>query len=96
MDLLSRDNPRHKDWKLHSEVVAQVWERYGQAKLDLFLSVESAGQGALMGLDALAHEWLCVILYAFPPLELITPTLAKECERGLTLILIAPRWQGKH
>ena len=101
-DLLSRGNPRYKDWKLHSEVVAQIWGRYGQAKVDLFASEENAqcplfysltGQSAPLGLDALAHEWPCVLLYAFPPLELITPTLARVWERGLTLILIAPRWQ---
>lgn len=104
-DLLSRGNPRYKEWKLHSGVVAQVWERYGRATVDLFASAENAqcplffsltGQSAPMGLDALAHEWPRVLLYAFPPLELITPTLARVRERGLTLILIAPRWQGKH
>ena len=97
-DLLSRGNPRYKDWKLYSEVVAQIWKRYGRAKVDLFTSEESAqcplfysltGQSAPMGLDALVHEWPCVLRYAFPPLELITPTLARVWERGLTLILMA-------
>ena len=53
-------------------------------------------QGTPLGLDALAHEWPRVLLYAFPPLELITPTLSRVRERGLALILIAPRWPGKH
>lgn len=30
-----------KDWKLHSEVVAQIWGRYDKAKVDLFVSVPS-------------------------------------------------------
>ena len=80
VDLLSRGN----DWKLHSEVVAQVWERYT-------LTVQSAH----MRLDALVDEWPCVVLYAFTPLELMIPTLVRVWERGLTLILIVPCWQGK-
>lgn len=104
-DLLSRGNPRYKEWKLHREVVAQIWRRYGRARVDLFASAENTqcplffsltDQSAPMGLDAMAHEWPRVLLYAFPPLELITPTLARVRERNLTLILIAPRWQGKH
>lgn len=35
------------------------------------------------GLDASAHEWPRVFLYAVPPLELITPTLTRVRERGL-------------
>ena len=49
-----------------------------------------------MGIDVLAHEWPQVLLYAFPPLALIPPTLARVRERGLSLILIAPYWPGKH
>ena len=103
-DLLSRGTPRYKDWKLHSEVVNQIWEIFGRAEIDLFASEENTqctlfysltGQSAPMGIDALAHEWPRVLLYAFPPLELITPTLARVRERGLSLILIAPRWPGK-
>ena len=49
-----------------------------------------------MGVDALAYEWPRVQLYAFPLLALISPTLARVRERGLSLILIAPHWLGKH
>ena len=103
-DLLSRGNPRYGDWTLHSDVMAQIWLRNGQAKVDLFASGENAqcsmffslrDRNAPLGIDALAHQWPHVLLYAFPPLELITPTLARVRERGLSLILIAPRWPGK-
>ncbi len=47
---------------------------------------------ASLGVDALAHPWPEVLMYAFPPLCLIIPTLAKVREKGLSLILIAPRW----
>lgn len=30
-----------------------------------------------MGIDARAHEWLLVLLYAFPRLALIPPMLAR-------------------
>ncbi|XP_076137379.1 uncharacterized protein LOC143119644 [Alosa pseudoharengus] len=103
-DLLSRGNPRYGDWKLHSDVVAQIWLRTSRAKVDLFASEENAqcpmffslrDQKAPLGIDALAHQWPHVLLYAFPPLELITPTLARVREQSLSLILVAPRWPGK-
>ncbi|XP_041931407.1 LOW QUALITY PROTEIN: uncharacterized protein LOC121695003 [Alosa sapidissima] len=105
-DLLSRGNPRYGDWKLHSDVsnLAQIWLRTGRAKVDLFASEENAqcpmffslrDQKAPLGIDALAHQWPHVLLYAFPPLELITPTLARVREQSLSLILVAPRWPGK-
>lgn len=103
-DLLSRGNARYKDWKLHSDVVAQIWSRFGQAKVDLFASRENAqcplffslrDRNALLGVDAFAHEWPRTPLYAFPPLDLITPTLIRVREWSLSLILVAPRWPGK-
>lgn len=75
-DLLSRGDPHYKDWKLHSEVVAWIWERYSEVRVDLFTSEENAqcplfycltDQSAPMRLDALEHEWPRVLLYAFPP-----------------------------
>ena len=104
-DLMSRGHPRYKDWKLHVVVVNQIWEKYGRAEVDLFASEENTqcplfysltGRSAPMGLDALAYEWPRVLLYAFPPLELIIPTLARVREKGHALILIAPRWPGKY
>ena len=104
-DLLSRGSPRYKDWKLHGEVTMQIWRKFGLAQVDLFASEENAqcpmfysltGQNAPMGGDAIAHEWTQVLLYAFPPVNLITPTLARVRERGHALILIAPRWLGKY
>ena len=37
-----------------------------------------------------------MLLYAFPPLSLISPTLERVRGQGLSLILIAPRWSSKH
>ncbi|KAL6475051.1 hypothetical protein MHYP_G00160910 [Metynnis hypsauchen] len=104
-DLLSRGNPLYRDWRLHPQVVAQLWQRYGQAALDLFASREKAhcplyfsllDGNAPLGVDALAHPWPNILLYAFPPLSLISPTLVRVRDQGLSLILIAPHWPSKH
>ncbi|XP_025766655.1 uncharacterized protein LOC112848041 [Oreochromis niloticus] len=100
-DLMSRGNPQYGDWTLHPQVVTQIWTRFGQPQVDLFASRENAqcplyfslrDQEAPLGVDALAHNWPHALLYAFPPLALISPTLTTVRERGLTIILIAPRW----
>ena len=104
-DLLSRGNPLYGEWTLHPQVVKQVWQKYGQADVDLFASRENthcplffslSDKNAPLGMDALAHSWPNVLLYAFPPLSLISPTLDRVREQGLSLILIAPRWPSKH
>ncbi|KAK7884107.1 hypothetical protein WMY93_027230 [Mugilogobius chulae] len=103
-DLLSRGNPLYGEWVLHPQVVEQLWQRYGQAAVDLFASQGNAkcplffsltDRNAPLGVDALAHPWPGVLLYAFPPISLISPTLARVREQGLSLILIAPRWLSK-
>lgn len=42
--------------------------------------------------DTLTHPCPSMLLYAFPLLCLITPTLVRVKEQSLTLILIAARW----
>ncbi|KAL0199690.1 hypothetical protein M9458_002877, partial [Cirrhinus mrigala] len=83
-DLLSRGNPLYGEWVLHPQVVNQIWEIYGKAAVDLFASRANAkcplyfslrDENAPLGVDALAHPWPNVLLYAFPPLSLISPTL---------------------
>lgn len=100
-DLLSRGNPLYGEWRLHPQIVGLLWERFGQADVDLFASRENAhcpmffslqDEDAPLDVDALAQPWPNVLLYAFPPLCLITPILVRVKEQGLRLILIAPRW----
>ncbi|KAL3999504.1 Ran GTPase-activating protein 1 [Sarotherodon galilaeus] len=104
-DLMSRGNPQYGDWTLHPHVVTEIWTRFGQPQVDLFASRENAQcplyfslrhQEAPLGVDALAHNWPHALLYAFPPLALISPTLTRVREKGLTVILIAPRWTRSH
>ena len=99
-DLLSRGTCRYGDWSLHTAIAAQIWDRYGRPQIDLFASPEDAKcplffsvKGtAPLGLDALAHEWPRVLLYAFPPLCLIAPTLERVRTDNLTVLLVAPEW----
>ncbi|XP_076155099.1 uncharacterized protein LOC143138537 [Alosa pseudoharengus] len=103
-DLLSRGNPLYGEWRLHPQVVNQIWERYGKATVDLFASHENAqcplffslkDADAPLGVDALTQPWPNALLYAFPPLSLISPALARVREHGLSLLLIAPNWPGR-
>ncbi|KAL0187988.1 hypothetical protein M9458_015087 [Cirrhinus mrigala] len=100
-DVLSRGNPLYGEWRLHPQIVDLLWERFSRAAVDLFASRKNTNcpmffslrdNNAPLGVDALAHPWPNVLLYAFPPLCLISPTLARVKEQSLTLILIAPRW----
>lgn len=77
---------------------------YGKAGVDLFASQANAkcplyfslrDENVPSGVDVLAHLWPNVLLYAFPPLSLISPTLERVRENGLSLLLIAPRWSRR-
>ncbi len=99
-DLQSRQAVTHGEWKLHPEVVSQIWERFYEAEADLFASQETAQCSlyfsltppAPLGLDAMAHTWPRRGLYAFPLIALLPGVLAKVRQQGSRLLLIAPRW----
>lgn len=103
-DLLSRGGPLVREWRLNPQVVSQIWDRWGRAHADLFASRENAhcplyfsmlDPSAPLGVDALAHSWPRRLLYAFPPVELITPTLERVRRDNHYLILVAPCWPAK-
>lgn len=90
---------------LHPQVVKQIWQKYGRAALDLFTSQENiqcplffslSDANAPRGVDTLVHPWPNVLLYVFPPLSLISLTLARVSEQGVLLILIVLQWPSKH
>ena len=99
-DLLSRGRYWYGDWCLHQGVANQIWSRYGRPEVDLFASQENAKcsrffsiiGSAPLGLDALSHDWPRELLYAFPPLELIRPTLERIRLQGQSVLLVAPAW----
>ncbi|KAI2655705.1 ORF V: Enzymatic polyprotein [Labeo rohita] len=96
-DSLSRQVSLGGEWRLHPQSVQLIWDRFGQAQVDLFASPESTHcqlwyglTEAPLGIDALAHSWPRGRLkYAFPPnLVLgpgapgISPSLAHSSEEG--------------
>lgn len=100
-DMLSRDGPREGDWRLHPQVVLQLWDRFGRAQVDLFASQDNthcpswfsmSDPPGPLGLDALAHDWPMTMLYAFPPFPLIPATLDRVEMMGHQMLLIAPYW----
>lgn len=40
--LLSRQEVSHRDWKLHPDVLSQIWVRFYESEVDLFASQETA------------------------------------------------------
>ena len=90
-----------KEWRLHPWVFAQIWERFGRADVDLYASRENVqcsllflmrDPSAPFGMEALVHQWLWTLLYAFPPVVLIQPMFERVRRKGLSLILVSPRW----
>lgn len=103
-DFLSRQRVQPGEWRLHPEVVEHIWEMFTRAEVDLFASRDTThcplwfsladGSGPL-GQDALVHDWPRTLLYAFPPLPLIFPTLLRVLREGHRLLLVAPFWPGR-
>lgn len=103
-DSLSRQDPPSGEWRLHPEVVCMMWRFFGRAEVDLFASRESTHcplwfslreAGSPLGQDALAHPWPKGLLYAFPPLPLIWPTIQRVLQEGHQLLLVAPFWPAR-
>lgn len=103
-DFLSRQSLQPGEWRLHPEVVSEIWRSFGRAQVDLFASREATHcplwfslmeDMSPLGQDALAHDWPDVLLYAFPPLPLIFPTLHRVLQEGHHLLLVAPFWPGR-
>ncbi|XP_034001039.1 uncharacterized protein LOC117494304 [Trematomus bernacchii] len=103
-DFPSRHKPPPGEWRLHPEVVASIWGLFGRAEVDLFASKMSTHcplwfslmeKTSPLGQDALAHSWPGCLLYAYPPLPLILPTLLRVLHQGHRLLLVAPFWPAR-
>ncbi len=72
----SRQGPRPREWRLHPDVMCQIWRMFGQAQVDLFATRETLHcplwffltHAAPLGLDAMVQTWPRLHLYAFPRL----------------------------
>ena len=93
-DYLSRHKPPSGEWQLHPQVAQLIWAKFGQASVDLFATKENAQcpRWFTANLDALSQEWPEGLLYAYPPLPLIWPTLQRVLQERHNLILVAPAW----
>ncbi|XP_061590737.1 uncharacterized protein LOC133456285 [Cololabis saira] len=103
-DSLSRRQLPPGDWRLHPQVVRMIWDRYGEARVDLFASectthcplwFSLAETSAPLGMDALANTWPRGLLYAFPPIPLVMPTLHRVRLSGHRVLLVAPKWPSR-
>ncbi|XP_042315084.1 uncharacterized protein LOC121926295 [Sceloporus undulatus] len=100
-DWLSRTDIDQGEWSLHPEVFQTIVEIFGPPIMDLFASPINAKtprfisrfktQGA-EDFDALTCRWPEGLLYAFPPVALLTKLLSKVRRTGAMVILIAPAW----
>ncbi len=102
-DFLSRQKLRPGEWMLNRQTVAQIWDLFGKAEVDLFASQESSqcplwfslSSPATLGIDAFTHPWPNMRLYAFPPVKLIPAVLCRVKVCGVCLLLIAPFWPSQ-
>ncbi len=102
-DFLSRQKLRPGEWMLNRQTVSQIWDLFGEAEVDLFASQESSqcplwfslSFPTTLGIDAFAHPWPNVSLYAFPPIKLIPAVLCRVKVSGARLLLIAPFWPSQ-
>ncbi len=99
-DALSRQLTLPGEWRLHPETIRLIWNRFGEAQVDLFASPESS-HGQLyfsltegpLGTYALAHSWPRALRkYVFPPVSLLAQTLCKLREDEEQVLLFAPHW----
>lgn len=103
-DALSRDQVHPGEWRLHPDVVQEIWLRFGRAEVDLFASERTTHcrlwftrteVSSPLGQDALSHEWPDCLLYAFPPIPLLWETLHRISLCKHRVLLVAPRWPAR-
>ncbi|XP_042329170.1 uncharacterized protein LOC121933463 [Sceloporus undulatus] len=100
-DWLSRTDIDQGEWSLHPKVYQSVIETLGHPVLDLFASPSNVKtprffsrfktQGA-ENFNALNCRWPEGLLYAFPPVPLLSRLLSKIWRTRSEVILIAPAW----
>ncbi len=81
----------------HPLAVQRIWEIFGKARVDLFVSKYNSHCPIFFtrSTDALAHEWPSPPLYALPPVALLPQILRRVREQRHKLILTAPLWRNQ-
>ncbi len=68
------------EWRLHPEVVKQIWRVFDQAQVDLFAT----------------HQTLhCPLWYSLTHPAPLPGVLERVCRDGVRLLLVAPFWPGR-
>ena len=97
----SRKMKDHNDWKIDSTVIQPLIK---ECQIDLFASrltrqlnkyVSWRPDPGAIHVDAFTMNWTNLIVYAFPPFNLIPAVLHKTKKEMATLILIAPLWSAQ-
>lgn len=98
---MSRGGVLQDEWGLVPETAAEIWLQFGTPVADLFASAENtqcplwfsliSTDEPPLGVDAMVHRpWPMGLLYAFPPLRLLTPLLHRVRTEGVHILLVAP------
>lgn len=100
-DSLSRHFPHDHKWEVRTAVLTRIFARWGFPAIDLF-AIEyntkcpaycsGAGIGRHSLGDAFLLRWERSLLYAFPPVVLISKVLEKINTDRARVILLAPAW----
>ncbi len=100
VDFLLRQKLRPGEWMLNRQTVVQIWDLFGEVEVNLFATQESSqcplwfslSSPAPLSIEAFAHPWPNVRLYAFPPVKLNPAVLCRVKKSGVRLLLIALFW----
>lgn len=95
-DMLSWNELPPEGWRLHPQMVCMIWSISGQAEMDLFALKKNSHCPMFFTKekDALAHRWISLCLYAFPPVALLPLVMSQIREDRYSVLLIAPLWQN--
>lgn len=89
------------EWHLLPAIFREVTLRFGTPAVDLFASSDKHQTSRFFsrftslgaeGMDALQSPWPLGLLYAFPPLAIISKVVRKLLDEEAKVILIAPHW----
>ncbi|XP_068128007.1 uncharacterized protein [Hyperolius riggenbachi] len=100
-DYLSRSAILQDEWSLNPEVFVQISQAWGTPAVDLFARRQNSKCLKFCSLypkdnpweiDAFSIEWRLNLMYAFPPIPLISRVLNKIMQDRAQVILIVPFW----
>ncbi len=88
--MLSRNNVSSEEWTLHPLAVQRIWEVFGRARVDLFASEDNSHCPIFFtkSMDALAHEWPSLPLYATAGTQASQGTMAQSDSYYSSLLVI--------